>query len=182
MIMTNKALSLAFIALVSASMACSSGSDDPHAEVDQVGIQNYAKQSMSILKAVSTERNELIKTLKQSVSAGENNKIQYDQSKALPAIERMRAQLDRSRKEFEATAIPKGALTFPDGVKRYFDAEQTFLDDVSKFFTSDGDEGDRNKWIALMQKPQLLSYQSAQLYRTALTASGEPHNANSIAQ
>ena len=178
MIMTNKALSLLVIVMVSASMACSSGSDDPHADVDQAGIQNYARQSMSILEAVSNERKQMLKTIEQSVSAGENNELQYDQSKALPAIERMRAQLDRSQKEFEAMTIPKGTATFPDGVKRYFDAERSFLDDVSKFFTSDSGEGDRDTWIALMQKPQLLSYQSAQLYRAALTATGEPHNAN----
>ncbi|MCI0488209.1 MAG: hypothetical protein L0229_16600 [Blastocatellia bacterium] len=178
----NRMIFLAVIAMAVSSTACFWGNDEAEHEAEHAAIQNYAKQAMSKLEALSAERKQMIDTLGKSVSEGEPKKVRFDKAKGLAALERMRTELDRAQKEFEAIPTPKGGGTFQDGMKNYFDRERSFVEEVSNFFNSGDGQGDRGAWVATMQKPQLLSYQSAQLYRIALTASGEPHNTNRLVQ
>ena len=173
---------LAVIAAAVSSTACFWGNNEEEHAVDHAAIQNYAKLAMSKLESLSAERKQLVDTLGKSVWLGEDKKIRYDKAKGIAALERMSTELDRAQKEFEATPTPKGGAIFQDGIKNYFDRERSFVEEVNKFFDSGDGQGDQGTWVALMQKPQLLSYQASQLYRIALNASGEPHNTNRLVQ
>ena len=178
----NRMIILAVIATAINSTACFWGNDEADHEVDHAAIQKYAKQTMTKLETLSAERKQMIDTLGQSVWEGEAKKIRYDKAKALAALERMSSELDRAEKEFEAEPVPKGSGSFQEGVKSYFDRERSFMEEVGNFINAGDGQGDRGTWVALMQKPQLLSYQSALLYKAAVTASGESHNTNRLAQ
>lgn len=163
------------------STACSGG-DSAEIEVDLEGIKKYAQESVMKLDTLMKEHDLLVDSLRKSMTGGDGNKLQYDQAKAFTAIERMRAELDRAQKEFDAMALPKGMQSFPDGVRRYIDRERSFLDEAKSYFSAEDSQGDRTAWIRLMERPQSLSNQVHQLYKQARAASGDGPAASQPAQ
>ena len=177
----NRSLFGAIILMAFVSTACSRG-DSTEIEADLEGIKKYAQESVMKLDTLMKEHDLLVDSLRKSMTGGDEKNLQYDQAKAFTAIERMRAELDRTQKEFDDMPLPKGIQSFPDGVRRYIDRERSFLDEAKSYFSAENNQGNRTAWIRLMDKPQSLSNQVYQLYKQARAASGDGPAASPPAQ